>query len=87
MVDPFIVDGEDESSVRESIRGYLNKIRSSSKASSSMENSIVNDDVSMRILPYPNNDAQRGSVLENDTVSYNRLYLSSFRSCLHSLPP
>ncbi|XP_028399052.1 phospholipid-transporting ATPase ID-like [Dendronephthya gigantea] len=67
MEDPFIVDGEDESSVRASIRDYMNKVRGSSKASSSMENSIANDDVSVGILPYANNDASLNSVLDNST--------------------
>ena len=73
MEDVFIINGEDESSVQADIRQHLNRVRSSTRANNSMENSVA-DSVSVGILPgsYAS-DSQQNSVLENGGVSMQRM--------------
>jgi hypothetical protein len=70
MEEVFIIDGEDENGVQTKIREYLAKVRASSKASNSMENSLVNDadSVSVGMLPgrsQANDEPQSKSIVEN----------------------
>lgn len=72
MEEVFIISGEDEKSVQDSVRGYLNKVRSATRANLSVENSIANDDsLSVGILPVAPvvNESEGKSVVENGEVS------------------
>jgi hypothetical protein len=74
MEEVFIIDGEDEKSVWSSIREHMRKIRASSRANNSMENSLSNEDncVShVELLPggCNANESQSNFVVENGPVS------------------
>ena len=72
MEDVFVINGEDEASVKSDIRQHLGKVRASSQTNNSMENSLANDDsVTIGIMPSGcyNNDSQQNGALENGGVS------------------
>ena len=72
MEDVFVINGEDEASVKSDIRQHLDKVRASSQANNSMENSLANDDsVTIGIMPSGcyNSDSQQNGAVENGGVS------------------